>query len=62
MIVTAALSYLLIGSLIWVALDVAGAAAGATTPARSITASVMMILLWPRAAKQFIRRFAQGRK
>ena len=62
MIVTAALSYLLIGSLIWIALDGVGAAAGATTPARSITASVMMILLWPRAAKQFIRRFTQGRK
>ena len=58
MIILLALIYILIGALIWVALDGANRAAGATSLGRSVTASVMMIVLWPKVA----RRWLQGRR
>lgn len=52
--ITLGLIYLLIGALIWTALNGAGAVAEASTFARKVTASVMMIVLWPRAARVWI--------
>lgn len=57
------LIYLLIGSLIWMALDGAGAVAGASRVGRSVTASVMMIVAWPVAARRWVSMiFSQGEK
>lgn len=55
MIVVGTMIYLLIGALIWMALDGAGAVAGASTLGRSVTATAMMIVAWPRVVWAKVR-------
>lgn len=45
----ACLVYLFVGSVVWMLLDGASAAARATTYGRAVTASAAMIVGWPRA-------------